>query len=227
MEYREYLLQHPGEWSVLDSMCRITISRFYRDRGIQDALRDRILPAMLHEAAARGDAMLRVWSAGCGSGEEPYTLAIIQALHLQSRFPGVQMNIMATDVDPALLQRARKAQYLDGSLKDLPSGWREQAFERENGLNRLKPEYRRGITFLRQDIRKEQPGGPFDLVLCRNLVFTYFDEILQARLLHVLCKIIRPGGVLVIGAHEKLPGEIGALPLVKEEPKIFRKHAGP
>src|SRR6185295_20147796 len=78
--YRAHLEAHDDEWPVLDALCRVTISRFYRDRAVFDRLRLEILPAFAERAAARGESVVRAWSAGCASGEEPYTLAMIWSL---------------------------------------------------------------------------------------------------------------------------------------------------
>ena len=101
--------------------------------------------------------------------------------------------------------RARAACYPASSLKRLPRAWREAAFERRNDGYCLHAAYRHGVEFLRQDIRNEMPEGPFDLILCRNLVFTYFDEAAQRDALRRLLERLCPGGALVIGSHETLP----------------------
>ena len=119
---------------------------------------------------------------------------------------GLRLEIVATDADPNQLQRARAGQYASGTLRQLPEGWREQAFNRVDGGYCLRAAYRRGVRFIGQDIRAAQPPGPFDLVLCRNLVFTYFDEAHQRELSTRIAAVIEQGGALVLGAHERLPG---------------------
>jgi chemotaxis protein methyltransferase CheR len=182
--YRAYLESDTEEWSRLDALCRITISRFWRDAAVFESLRDEVLPAL-------GPA-LSGWSAGCASGEEPYSLA------LAADEAGVTVRVLATDVDPTLLERARNACYPSSSLRDLPATIRARAFE--NGC--LRPAYREPVEFLRHDLRADAPAGPFDLVLCRNVAFTYFAEPLQREVGHRLVRSLRPGGALVVGAHE-------------------------
>jgi chemotaxis protein methyltransferase CheR len=199
--YAGYLEAHPEEWQQLDALCRISISRFFRDRGSFERLAEEILPRLADTASGA----LRCWSVGCASGEEPYSLRLIWAFCLQSRFPAVALEILATDADPGLLERARLACYPASSLRELPRDWIERAFERSEGLYRLRPELRAGVELLRQDIRSELPEQSFHLVLCRNLAFTYFDEPLQRRCLARLAARLEPGGVLFVGAHESLP----------------------
>ena len=171
--YRARLEEDPGEWDVVDGLMNVTISRFNRDRGVFAFLQEEVLqPGM------------RVWSAGCASGEEPYTLALLCD----------GLDILATDVDPAMLRRAEAARYPDSALRELPD---RDAFD--DGV--LDDRYRH-VTFARHDVRDEPPAGPFDLVLCRNVAFTYFDEATQRE---VVERIARVTDLLVIGAHERLP----------------------
>lgn len=206
-DYRAYLEAHPGEWGRLDAMCRITISRFYRDRGVFDMLRRILLSELAERAQSRGDEVLAAWSAGCASGEEVYTLKIIWEQALRTRHPDLSLRITATDAQEHMLHRARRGHYPPGTLKELPEDWRGEAFEEVDDEEpyRLQDIYRRGITWKRQDIREEMPAGPFDLVFCRNLVFTYFDEPLQRRCLQAIAERMRPGSLLILGKHETLP----------------------
>lgn len=205
--YRRYLAAHPDEWRQLDAYCRITISRFYRDREVFEALANVVLPALADAAAASGRQSVRAWSAGCASGEEPYGLAIVWHEAMAPRFPAVELEIVATDVDPSLLARATRASYRASSLRELPEAWRRDAFERRGVQHILRPKFRQRVRFICQDLREQTPEGPFDLVLCRNLAFTYFDDFGRRQVLARLLAALRPGGALVIGAREALPGD--------------------
>lgn len=203
--YRRHLEETPAEWEVLEGFCRIPISRFWRDAAMFEGLRDEVLPALADAAECAGRSALAAWSAGCASGEEPYSLRLLWSFHLAARFPGLSLRILATDADPALLARAARACYRASSLAELPPEWRERAFAREGALLCLKPPDRSEVEFRRQDLRAEAPAGPFDLVLCRNLAFTYFDDGGQRRALARLADALQPGGALVIGRKERLP----------------------
>jgi len=211
--YRSYLQSHPGEWPVLDGLCRISISRFYRDRGVFDWLRDRLLPELARTATARNESRLHVWCAGCASGEETYTLSILWKTCLQPAFPALQLAQVATDVDPQMLERARQAIYPASSLKDVPRDWLDTAFYSRDGKYHLRTEFRGGIEFHQQDIRREMPDGPFHLITCRHLVFTYFAEDLQTEIFGRFADRLVPGGRLLIGKQEALPAGVqGVLP---------------
>jgi chemotaxis protein methyltransferase CheR len=154
---------------------------------------------------AREEKELRCWSIGCASGEEAYTLSLIWRLELKARFPDLALRLVATDADPTLLQRAKKGCYPASSLKELLPAWREAAFVRTDEEYCLREEFRAGIEFRRQDIRSQQPEEIFQIILCRNLTFTYFEESLQQQVLAQITRRLLPGGGLVIGKTESLP----------------------
>ncbi|MGZ4981070.1 MAG: CheR family methyltransferase [Methylobacter sp.] len=203
--YRRYLESHAQEWQRLDGFCRITISRFYRDRRVFDVLARDGLPELIRLCRNRNERRLDVWSAGCGAGEEAYTLALIWALQIAPQVTDISFALTASDADPTQIARARNGCYPPSTLKELPSLWRDLAFIADQGLYCIKPEYRQPISWGVQDLRKTQPDGPFDLILCRNLAFTYFSAALQRETLNHLDTRLSPGGLLMIGAHESLP----------------------
>lgn len=203
--YRARLAADKAEWAALDALCRIPISRFWRDRAVFDCLAREVLPSLTQVAVARGDPRLRAWSAGSASGEEPYGLRLAWSLRAGPRFPGLRLEVVATDADPAMLTRAAAGRYRRGSLRDLPPELIDTAFDRRDDRYDIRVTYRRDVAFVRQDVRHVLPEGPFDLVLCRNLAFTYFDEPGQRALLARICTRLRPGAALVIGRKETLP----------------------
>jgi chemotaxis protein methyltransferase CheR len=205
-DYRCHLEAHPAEWGALREICLITISRFYRDRAVFDRLRRVVLPELARLARGRSESELRCWSAGCASGEEPYTLKILWELGISEGRTHVPLRIVATDADEAVLARARAACYGLGSLKDLPLELRDRAFTRQGDQLRVRDELRQGIEFRQEDLTAQMPAGPFHLILCRNLAFTYFDEPLQHEILGRMAGRLVDGGYLVVGAHEALPG---------------------
>lgn len=203
--YRRHLEGHPGEWATLDSLCWIHISRFYRDRSVFQYLERDVLPQLAQQQVAGGEGEIRCWSAGCAGGEEPYTLAIIWRHCLAQRFPSLRLRVIATDIDHQAIRRAERACYKASSIKELPAEWRAEAWVTRGDELCLKDEYRAGVTFLLQDIRDRAPEGLFQLILCRNLVFTYFEESLQRQTAQRLIDQLAPGGALIIGKLESLP----------------------
>lgn len=221
--YRDLLLREPGEWAQLDAICRIPISRFYRDRGVFEAIGQRLMPEAAAMAVKRGDQTVRCWSAGCASGEEPYTLALLWRHKVMPDWPMVRLEVLATDVDETMIARAKAACYARSSLKDLPQQWLKTAFEPSGALFCLIPELRRVVEFALQDIRQAMPDGPFDLILCRNLAFTYFEEHLQRDILDRLTERLYSGGFLVLGMHEALPTGSSGFSRIARGLPIYRR----
>jgi chemotaxis protein methyltransferase CheR len=206
VEYRRYLQANPAEWDTLDQLCRVTISWFYRDQRVFDRLASTVLPELALAAIDRGETKLCCWSAGCGSGEEPYTLALIWHQWLRKRFPGLTCEIVATDIDKAVIQRAHDGCYPVSSLKELPAGL-TAAFEKRERSYVLRQHIRDLVTLMVQDIGYAFPIGCFHLILCRNLVFTYCDQVRQQEALSRLTEVLYRDCALVLGGHEELPGE--------------------
>lgn len=203
--YRMFLETNDNEWATLDSLCNITISRFYRDREVFQFLGQEVLVTLSEDALARGESELRCWSIGCASGEEPYTLALLWDLVMARQFPALSLTILATDRDPLMISRAEEGCYKSGSFAGLPAEWRMHAFFRKGELSCIRNEVRSRVVFLVQDIRKTAPEDRFHLVLCRNLAFTYFEPALQQEVLARISERLLPNGAFVTGIHESLP----------------------
>ena len=223
--YQSWLSDHEMEWEKFDTMCRIPISRFYRDWAVFDYLKDEGLP-LLAQKAQEENRPLRIWSAGCASGEEPYTLSLIWNLVHKSIFHEVKLQIVATDIDEHMLHRSKTGCYSFGSLKALPREWLNEAFTKKDNDYCIHPEYGKNIEWLQQDIRKENPDGIFDLVLCRNLVAMYFETGLQVEVFERIRQCLRPGGLLVLGCHESLPEGLEGFIVLEEKLNMYIKNAG-
>jgi chemotaxis protein methyltransferase CheR len=224
VDYREYLEGNHQEWQILDSLCRITISRFYRDRGVFDVLRSEILTSLAKRALTHGEKEVRCWSAGCCSGEEPYTLQILWKICVLPLIgQNIPLRIIATDTDQGLIERAGNGLFLKSSLRDLPEELVRQSFEHSANSYSVLKTFREDIEFANQDIRKELPDGFFHLILCRNIVFTYFDNTLQCRILGEIIRRLMQGGFLITGIHESLPQSDVSLKQYRNIPGIYQK----
>ncbi len=221
--YESYLTDHADEWQILDSFCRITISHFFRDREVFHFLEREVLPELCKAALAQRENELRCWSIGCASGEEPYSLALIWEYTISRQFPSLKIRILATDADSAMIERAEQGCYDPSSLKDLPHDWFKQACVQREDSYCIRQEVRQKVDFLVQDIRMEMPETLFHLILCRNLVFTYFEEALQMEVLERLQGKLVKGGALIIGIHESLPREQKGFEPWPGVPGIYRR----
>jgi chemotaxis protein methyltransferase CheR len=219
--YRARLEHDPEEWARLEALTRITISRFHRDRGTFAFLEAEVLPEL---AAARGAGALRAWCAGCASGEEAYTLAIMWELGVADRFPEVTLRVLATDVDETMLARARRGCYGPGSVRELPGAWRTEAFVARDGELSVRRGFRDAVSIERHDVLRDAPPGEgFELVLCRNLAFTYFDDAGQRVVAAHLAGALRTGGALVLGRHETLPDGAGGFSPWSTSARVYRR----
>ncbi len=224
--YQVYLEAHPAEWSVLDGLCMISISRFYRDKAVFQFLEHKVLGELARMVLGGGERELRCGSVGCASGEEPYTLAILWMLGVAPRFPGLDLRVLATDVNSHALEGAREGRYAASSLKDLPPDCLAEACVPTAGGFCVKEEYRQAVIFLRQDIREAAPADGFHLVLCRNLAFIYFEEGLQREVLERIREKLVPGGALVIGSRESLPRGVSGFEPWASRLGVYRRSAG-
>jgi chemotaxis protein methyltransferase CheR/two-component system CheB/CheR fusion protein len=220
--YLERLRADPGETARLLDRITIKVSRFFRNRDAVEEV-SRALAAEVVRAPRR----LRIWSAGCGRGEEPYTLAIVLA-ELGQPADG-PAPIVGTDVDPGALAAARTGTYAPAALEEVPAAIRARWFAAAGPPAaprwRVADELRRRVTLERHDlVRAERPprGGPFDLVVCRNTLI-YFDVPLQRRALTLLCGALAPGGLLWLGEAEWPPMPLAArLHPIDRRARLFR-----
>ncbi len=202
--YKTHLENNPGEWKILDRMTHITISRFFRDKRTWEKLADNIIP-QITQNAAENSRPVRCWSAGCASGEEPYSLAILWKEKIEPAYPGISLELIATDADTTMLERAGKACYSMGSIKEMPVEWLNRAFHRKDQYLCLKRQYSSMVEFLLQDIRYELPDGKFDLVFCKNLVAMYFKKELATEVFNKISSKMEKGAFLILGSHEEFP----------------------
>ncbi|MEJ2141184.1 MAG: CheR family methyltransferase [Gammaproteobacteria bacterium] len=222
-QYQDYLTTHKEEWITLNRLCQVTVSRFYRDKMLFAFLASEVLPALAIHAIQQNKDTIKVWCIGSASGEEPYTVNLAWHFQCQQQFPELNLAIVTTDANVKLLDRMEQACYAYATVKNLPTAWRDEAFIIKGELYCLKPAYRGDIVRLQQDVREAVPGDCFDLILCRNLVCTYYDDALQMETMLRIQQQLRPGGALVLGIHEQLPAGITGFEAWSEKVRVFRK----
>ncbi len=221
--YRSYLENHPAEWQELDKLTRISISRFFRDYQSWEMLGKEILPVLTKNAVAE-NRPVRCWSAGCASGEEPYSLALLWQQHVGSDDPKQIIEIIATDVDEHMLQRASLACYPGGNIRDVPKHLIERYFRKEGSLFCLDESIKKMVDFQKQDIRIAMPDGPFEIVFCKNLVAMYFEKESALASFKEITGRLASGGFLFTGNHEPFPvADLQHMTVFNRGLNIFRK----
>jgi len=220
-DYARVLEQDDTEYERLLDTLTINVSKFYRNPETWDALRAHHLP---HLWSGRQGAV-RCWSAGCASGEEPYTLAMV--LLEQAREVGWSASIPAfvdaTDFDRASLARADAGSYPESAFDELPPPLLGRHFS-ASPPRQIAAGVRSLVRFRRHDLLREPPPDPpYDLILCRNVVI-YFDRTTQERLFLTFTEALTPGGILVLGKVETLFGEArDRLVLDNARERIYRR----
>ena len=200
--YADYLETHPEEVKALFADILIHVTGFFRDPEAYEALKTRILPKYL-ETLDPG-VPFRVWVPGCSSGEEAYSIAIVFFEFLDKAKVRPPLQIFASDISEASLQKARAAVYPDSIAKDVSKERLKRFFERvEGGGYRIAKWIRETCLFSRHDLTADPPFAKIDLISCRN-VLIYFASELQKRVVPILHYALNPGGILWLGRTETI-----------------------
>jgi len=206
----------------LSEFFTVTISRFYRDRKVFDLLEHSIIPAIIKNKKEKDE--FKVWSAGCANGEEPYSLSILWKARFENKFPKIRPVILATDINEALLNRARNGRYKESSLKEVPEEIIRRFFKTEDGFYVIDRSIRENVEFKKHDVAHEEPFPGMDIIFCRNLAFTYFSKECQMNVLRKISGCLNEGGYLIIGKDEIMPLAYPALfvPISSTE-KVYQR----
>ncbi|MEA2639737.1 MAG: two-component system, chemotaxis family, CheB/CheR fusion protein [Chloroflexota bacterium] len=199
-EYIELLARRPEEYQRLISSFLIKVTEFFRDADLFDYLRDHVIPDLIRYAETR-DHELRIWSAGCATGEEPYSLAILVSEALGDRHDDLSVRIFATDLDADAVAFARRGVYASAALGAMPQELIDKYFRPSNGDFEVDKRVRNLIVFGQHDLAQRAPFPRVDLTLCRN-VLIYFTPELQKRALQLFAFSLRDRGYLVLGKAE-------------------------
>jgi two-component system CheB/CheR fusion protein len=200
--YQAYLAEHPEEFVELFNTILINVTGFFRDRETWELMGSKVLPQLLDERPP--DSALRVWSAGCASGEEPYTIAMLLVEALGEDTFKRRVKIYATDIDDDALSQAREAAYSPKQLETVPPELRERYFQQQNHGFAFRNDLRRTVIFGRNDLHRDPPISRVDLLVSRNTLM-YFGAEVQQRILANFYFALNRGGFLVVGKAEALP----------------------
>ncbi len=228
--YAGLLHDDPSECDRLIEALSINVSRFFRNPIVFEVLADTVLPDMIEQKRRAGRSEVRVWSAGCAAGEEPYSVAILIHQALKSELGNWTIHIFATDIDGDVLRRAAAATYTREAIENVKLGVLDKYFRGDNDQFEVRPFIRKMVRFSREDLissRTIAPAnsvfGTFDLVLCRN-VLIFFSREVQDRVFGKLYGSLSRGGYLVLGEAGSLNDELTRkLDAVDSSNRIYRK----
>jgi two-component system CheB/CheR fusion protein len=222
--YCDCLEAHPSEFTLLFNTILINVTNFFRDPEAWEYLAADIIPRVLQ--SLEGDAFVRVWSAGCSSGEEPFSLAMLLSEALGLDAFRERVKIYATDVDEEALSQGRQASYSEHAIGAVPPALAEKYFEKSNGTYVLNRELRRSVIFGRHDLILDPPISRVSLLACRNTLM-YFNSDVQQRILERFHFGLRDGGYLFLGKAEMLPVRSSVFGAVDLKRRVFTKLSMP
>ncbi|GAA5481533.1 protein-glutamate methylesterase/protein-glutamine glutaminase [Haloferula sargassicola] len=219
-DYRALLERDPDEVTALRKDLLISVTHFFRDRGVFAAIEQTLLPSLCAEK--EDDTPVRVWVPGVATGEEAYSLAITIYEQLQRRSGGCKVQLFATDVDEAALKQARAAWYPRSIEAEVSPERLRKWFIAERGGYRLKKEIRERVTFARHNLLEDPPYSRIDLVSCRNLMI-YLEQEVQQQVAAVFHFALRPEGYLVLGPAEAIAQRSGLFKPIDKKLRIYRR----
>jgi two-component system, chemotaxis family, CheB/CheR fusion protein len=222
-EYLDVLQASSDEFAALFNTILINVTAFFRDPQAWDFLRDHVIPELL--AAHGPNDPIRVWSAGCASGEEAYSLAMLFADALGVDAFRQRLKIYATDVDENALAQARLGSYDERAMEAVPDDMRSRHFEQTNGRYLFRKDLRRAVIFGRNDLVRDAPISRVDLLACRNTLM-YLNGETQRNVLQRLHFALAPQGVIFLGHAEMLLSHSDRFTPLDMDSRVFRKTAG-
>jgi chemotaxis protein methyltransferase CheR len=200
-QYGSHIIENEEERDYLTGLLTVTISRFWRNAQLFEALEKSWLPRLLERLPA-GEP-LQIWSSGCASGEEPYSLLILWQESFANT--GHDLSLQASDVDKRCLQRALRGRYPASSFREMPRHLREKYCTNEGGTFCVPVDFPKRIVWVEHNLISDPPLTGNHLILCRNLAYTYFTDSLQEKITARFHRAVLPGGLLVLGRKDHLP----------------------
>lgn len=219
-EYLDYLTVNPREFTDLFNFILINVTDFFRDKEAWEYISETIIPRLM--AMKRREEQIRIWSAGCASGQEAYSIAILLAETLGEETFRERVKIYATDIDEEALNEARQGSYTSKELEALSPPLLEKYFRPLSQRFVFRKDLRRALIFGRHDLAQDAPISRLDLLLCRNLLM-YFNSDTQGRILSRLHFALNDGGYLMLGRAEMLLTHANLFTPVNLRRRVFNK----
>lgn len=218
--YVDRLRRDPDEAEILLEALAIHVSHFFRNPQVFALLEAKLLPSLIGTAQGRSDKCIRIWSAGCAGGEEPYSMALLLS---ELAPPDLNIEILASDIGPEALKRARQGCFDSVRLSEVPPRVLQEYFKPVGSRHQLVEEIRSRVRFFEQNLLKGDFPTEIDLILCRN-VLIYFSHEDQERILQRFHASLTDSGILVLGSTEGLPGSTRQLfEVLHGAERIFRR----
>lgn len=221
--YVGYLNEHPDEVEELLNVVTIHVTGFFRDRDVYGALTDKIFPEIIEKKRSAHHPSIRIWSAGCSTGEETYSTVIALIHLLKEQEVDCRVEVYGTDISEESCRTARRGYYSTNKIGGLPCALLKQYFEIDSSGYRVAPEIRHHVKFTVHDLFSAPPFSILDLIICRN-VLIHFEHEVRGDVLANFHRSLGNDGFLVLGKSEAMSGPaLGLFELVEPRSKIYRK----
>jgi two-component system CheB/CheR fusion protein len=220
--YIKFLNSDPDELTSLSKDLLINVTSFFRDPHVFDFLTETIIPELVRDHGP--DRPIRIWTAGCSTGEETFSLAMLFREAISAANLGIKLQVFASDVDPDAIAVAREGLYSQAIEADVSPERIARFFSKEDHQYRISPELRASVVFTVQDVLSDPPFSRLDFVSCRNLLI-YLRPEAQAKVLALFHFALEPGGILLLGTSETIGDSVGRFEVISKAERIYR-HIG-
>jgi two-component system, chemotaxis family, CheB/CheR fusion protein len=222
-DYLDLLLRDANERDELSRDLLINVTGFFRDAGVFDFLAKSVIPDLVRDHAL--DRPLRIWVAGCSSGEETYSLAMLFREQIDASKRDIKLQIFASDVDPDAVASARDGLYPDTIEAEVSPDRLARFFSREDHSYRISTELRSNVVFTVHDLLADPPFAHLDFISCRNLLIYLLPEA-QAKVISIIHFALREGGLLLVGDAETVGVGDGRFAVISKSQRIYRRVGG-
>lgn len=222
-DYSSYLDAHPTEYDQLLDDLTINVTQFFRDPIVFRAMEEDVLPLLIYDKVNQGKNDITIWSAGCSSGEEPYSIAIMLRELLGEEFNNFAVKIIGSDIDDPSLEAASIGKYLPRQVTNIKKEYLERYFTLEGEMYQISQDILDMVEFRKIDLIASKPPARFDCIFCRNVVI-YFTRDMQENLYMKFYDSLNHGGYFVMGNTETLVGEAShRFATFKSRERIYQK----
>jgi two-component system CheB/CheR fusion protein len=218
--YLEILRGDASELDLLAKDLLINVTGFFRDRSVFDFLAEKIVPDLVRNHAL--DQPLRIWIAGCSTGEETYSLAMLFREEIAAAGRAIKLQVFASDVDPDAVTSAREGVYPETIAAEVSAARLARFFSKEDHSYRILPELRAAVVFTVQDVLADPPFSRIDMVSCRNLLI-YLGPEAQARVISIFHFALRNGGILLLGGAEAVGADDSGFETISKSDRVYRR----
>jgi two-component system CheB/CheR fusion protein len=224
-EYLKFVCDKPEELKLLAKDMLIAVTSFFRDPEAMQALKEKVVPALVEKIETDTNEPLRIWVPACATGEEAYSIAIMLMESFEERHLTPRMQVFATDVDSNALEFARTGIYPESIAVDMSPERLNKFFTSDGPAYQVNKVLRESVVFAVQNIIADPPFSKLDLISCRNLLI-YIEASIQKKIIPLFHFALRPGGFLFLGTSETIGRESGLFEPVSKSLRIYRRAKG-